>query len=149
MRRAIRLAVLFSAFVLLMATDVFACGDKFLVGSRGTRYQRPKNARAASVVIYADPSADGTSRVEAFLNRYGHRATVVTTLDQLSALLSHSRFDVILATKDMTAQVQKLFGGAPDASAIVALDARPNATRLLSAIDKAVENHDQRTRTSS
>ena len=37
--------------------DLLACGDKFLIGGRGTRYQRPKNARAASVLIYADPAS--------------------------------------------------------------------------------------------
>ena len=51
----------FGAVVLMlsvgMAADLFACGDKFLIGGRGTRYQRPKNARAASVLIYADPAS--------------------------------------------------------------------------------------------
>ena len=44
----------FGALVVILAVamtgDLFACGDKFLVGGRGTRYQRPRNARAASVL---------------------------------------------------------------------------------------------------
>ena len=38
--------------------ELLACGDKFLVGSRGTRYQRPKNARAAMILIYAAPESE-------------------------------------------------------------------------------------------
>jgi hypothetical protein len=71
-----------------MTGDVFACGDKFLVSGRGTRYQRPKSARAATVLIYADPaSAVAVSlkkaKVESLLKLEGHRATKVQTLDQL------------------------------------------------------------------
>ena len=152
MKLQIRVASLLFALAILTSGDLLACGDKFLVGSRGTRYQRPKNARTASIVIYANPSSNDaavSARVESLLNRHGHRATIVTTLDQLSALLSRSRFDVILAATDAAAQIQKLFGGTPEASAVVTLDARPNATRLLSAIDKAVEAHDLQQRNRS
>ena len=54
MRRTVGVLIV----VLVVAVpDLLACGDKFLIGGRGTRYQRPKNARAASVLIYADPAS--------------------------------------------------------------------------------------------
>ena len=73
-----------------ITSDLLACGDKFLVAGRGTRYQRPKTARAASVLIYADPaSAVAASlkkaKVESLLKLEGHRATKVQSLEELSA----------------------------------------------------------------
>src|SRR6187551_2270506 len=78
--------------------DLLACGDKFLVAGRGTRYQRPKTARAASVLIYADPaSAMAASlkkaKVESILKLEGHRATKVQSLEELSAIVSSGRYD--------------------------------------------------------
>ena len=60
--------------------DLIACGDKFLVAGRGTRYQRPKTARAASVLIHADPTSSVAAtlkkeKVESLLKLEGHRAT--------------------------------------------------------------------------
>ena len=43
-----RLVSLVFAVGLFTGADLLACGDKFLVAGRGTRYQRPKNFRAAS-----------------------------------------------------------------------------------------------------
>ena len=38
--------------------ELLACGDKFLVASRGTRYQRAGQAReTASILIYLPPSS--------------------------------------------------------------------------------------------
>src|SRR5207245_7269 len=51
MNHRIRLAGLVVALALCPGADLLACGDKFLVAGRGTRYQRPKSARAASVLI--------------------------------------------------------------------------------------------------
>ena len=56
----IRFVVLVATAGVWMGGDLLACGDKFLVTGRGTRFQRPKNARAASVLIYANP-ASGTA----------------------------------------------------------------------------------------
>src|SRR5712692_8191315 len=116
MKCRIRLASLMAVVTLLAGADLLACGDKFLVGSRGTRYQRPKNARAASILIYANPSSDipaalGSAQVQSMLKHQGHRAITVTTFDQLSAILSGGRFDVILAASDVAAKIEQLFAG--------------------------------------
>jgi len=142
----------FGALVVILAVamtgDLFACGDKFLVGGRGTRYQRPKSARAASVIIYADPaSAVAASikkaKVESLLKLEGHRATKVQTLDQLSNAMSSGRFDVVLTANSDSASVQRLIASAPDAAVVVGIDDLMKNHSLMQAIDKAVLLRDQ------
>jgi len=152
--------------VLCVGGDLFACGDKFLVAGRGTRYQRPKNARAASVLIYANPSSGfpaalGKVPVDSVLKREGHRSTTVETLDQLAAILAGGRFDVVLAASSVVAAVESLLGSTPEAPVVVAfcvkpggqvpdasskapcVKAPPKEGSLLEAIDKAVLKHDK------
>jgi len=170
MKRRIGLVGLLIAVGLWMGTDLLACGDKFLVAGRGTRYQRPKNARAASVLIYANPSTGlqaALKRIplESVLKHEGHRSTTVEAPDQLSAILASGRFDVVLVAGDDAAAVEELLGRSADAPIVVAfcvkaagqeqrafdkgascLKTPPKEGSLLEAIDKAVERHDQNTR---
>jgi hypothetical protein len=145
MRKRIQVATIVAAVGLFMGGDLLACGDKFLSSGRGTRYQRPKTARAASILIYAHPAAvlPSDDRVQAALKQGGHRATTVQTLDQLSAILQGGRFDVVLAGSTTAAAVQQLLGNAPDAAVVLALDASSKERSLLKAIDKAVEQRDR------
>lgn len=138
---------------LSMAGDLFACGDKFLVAGRGTRYQRPKSARAASILIYAEPTSGlPTSlqdpRVQSALKHEGHRSTTVASYEQLSAILQGGRFDVVVAARGVADAVRQLLGDAPDAAVVVALDSAPKEGALLRAIDKAVEQRDRNVRKS-
>lgn len=143
-----RLGALVVILAVGMTGDLFACGDKFLVGGRGTRYQRPKSARAASVLIYADPaSAVAASlkkaKVESLLKLEGHKATKVQTLDQLSTVVSSGRFDVILTANSDSASVQRLVAANPDRAVVVGVDDLVKNRTLLQAIDKAVSERDQ------
>jgi hypothetical protein len=150
----------FGALILVLAVglpgDLLACGDKFLVAGRGTRYQRPKTARAAAVLIYADPaSAVAASlkkaKVESLLKLEGHRATKVQTLQELSAVVSNGRYDVILTGNSESANVQRLLQASPDAATVLAVDDLVKNRSLLQAIDHAVSQRDQnlkKTRTS-
>jgi ABC-type amino acid transport substrate-binding protein len=136
---------------LATGSDLLACGEKYLCVGRGTRYQRPPNARAASVLIYADPSSGLTAalksmKADSILKQEGHRATTVETPDQLSAILAGGRFDVVVAASSVAAAVEKLLGGSPDRAMLVTVDARPKARSLLEAIDKAVEQRDRNAR---
>lgn len=150
---------------LFIASDALACGDKFLVSSRGTRYQRPKNARAANVLIYANPSSGLPAALEkvpvdSLLKREGHKPTTVGTLEQLTATLASGRFDVVLVSDTVMSAVQTLLGakGAPvlvslcvrasgtDAkggSKDCSLKAPPKERSLLEAIDRAVLQYDK------
>jgi hypothetical protein len=131
-----------------MTGDLFACGDKFLVGGRGTRYQRPKNARAASVLIYAEPASGvqntlKKNKVESLLKLEGHRSTTVQTFEQLSTIVSSGRYDVILTANSATADVQKLLGAVPEAAIVLPVEDLATSKTILQAIDKAVVQRDQ------
>jgi hypothetical protein len=148
MRRRRTLGVVVAVLAFWMTGDLLACGDKFLVAGRGTRYQRPKTARAASVLIYADPaSAMAASlkkaKVESILKLEGHRATKVETLQELSTVVTSGRYDVILAATSDTASVQKLVQPSADAAIVLGLDDLMKNRSLIEAIDKAVSQHDQ------
>ena len=162
MKRRIGLVAVLAAVGLWTSMDLLACGDKFLVAGRGTRYQRPKNFRAASILIYANPSTGLESAlaklpVDSVLKREGHRATRVATDEELSAALANERFDVVLAASGDAAKVDRLLAGRAGApvvlsfcikeqpvveGAVCALKAPPKEYRLLEAIDKAVARVD-------
>jgi hypothetical protein len=169
MKHRVRLAGFFFALGVWMAGDLLACGDKFLVSGRGTRYQRPKNARAASVLIYANPAtglqaALNKLPIDSVLKHEGHRATTVEAPEQLSAIVTSGHFDVVLVASGDAASVEKILGTGPDAPVVVALCVKspglepasdkgvaclktpPKEGTLLEAIDKAVERHDQNLR---
>ncbi|HEY6066794.1 MAG TPA: hypothetical protein VIY96_11600 [Thermoanaerobaculia bacterium] len=168
MKRRIAPIAAVALLTFLSGADLLACGEKFLVSGRGTRYQRPKNFRAASILIYANPSSGLEAAleklpVESVLKREGHRSTTVATAEQLSAVLASGRFDVVLAASGDAPEVERLLAGRPDAPIVLAfcvkgqqppvaegaacaLNAPPKEHRLLDAIDKAVERHDQNAR---
>ena len=148
MRTRIHIATVLAALGLVFGGDLLACGDKFLSSSRGTRYQRPKDARAASILLYAAPG-QGTAlplqpdRFESALKFGGHRLTTVATLDQLTAILQAGRFDVVLTANEATAVVQHLLGNAPEAAVLVPVGPSSKGPSLLRAVDKAVEQRDR------
>jgi hypothetical protein len=170
MSRSIRLAGIVAALCVFTGADLLACGDKFLVAGRGTRYQRPKTARAANVLIYDNaasglPAALEKVPVDTLLKREGHSATRVETLDQLAAMVAGGRFDVVLVANTVASAVQKLIEGASDAPVMVAfcikpgteaakaepqapcsVKAPPKERSLLEAIDQAVLTHDRNAR---
>lgn len=148
MTNRFRFGAMIVSLALGMTGDVFACGDKFLMGGRGTRFQRPKNARAASVLIYAEPASAlaanlKKTKVESLLKLEGHRATRVQTFEQLSTIVSNGRFDVILTANSASGEVQKLVGIVPEAAIVLSVDDLGKNQSLLQAIDKAVAQRDQ------
>jgi len=147
MRMGRRFGVLVVALAFVIPGDLLACGDKFLVAGRGTRYQRPKTARAASILIYADPASAVAAtlkkaKVESLLKLEGHRATKVQSLEELSAIVSSGRYDVILTANGDSANVQKLVAS-PDAATVLGVDDLVKNRSLLQAIDNAVSQRDQ------
>ena len=125
------------------AVDILACGDKFLNGGRGTRYQRAKAARAASVLMYVDPASAVAAtlkkdKVESLLRIDGHRTTKVQTLQELSTIVTSGRYDVILTANSDSTNVQRLVQASPDAAIVVVVDDLVKNLALLEAIDKAV-----------
>ena len=132
----------------LGAVDMLACGDKFLVAGRGTRYQRPKNVRAASILIYGDPASSVAAalkkaKAESLLKLEGHRTTKVQTFQELSTIVVSGRYDVILTANSDVANVQRLVQASSAAAIVVGVDDLAKDRSLLQAIDRAVLQRDQ------
>jgi hypothetical protein len=81
---------------------LLACGDKFLVSSRGTRFQRATVARGpASILIYTNPASElpkalANIPVDTTLTKAGYQPTTVATLDELDKALSRGGWDLVV-----------------------------------------------------
>ena len=81
---------------------VLACGDKFLVASRGTRYQRAPVARgSASILIYDSPTSELSKglagiAVDATLRKVGYQPTIVETPDEFDRALARGGWNLVL-----------------------------------------------------
>lgn len=79
-----------------------ACGDKFLVTSRGTRYQlAPAARKPAAILIYTNPASEVPKAlagvlVDTTLRRVGYRPTMVGTSAEFEKALSQGGWDLIL-----------------------------------------------------
>jgi hypothetical protein len=83
-------------------TDLLACGDKFLVGSRGTRYQRARIAgRQAAVLVYVNPAtAMGKALagvpVDENLKKAGYRGASVASVAELERTVAQGGWDLVI-----------------------------------------------------
>lgn len=111
--RALLLA--FVALVFTLPGDALACGDKFLVPSRGARFHtRPADRASAAILLYARPGTAlhetlRTQPVEARLRAAGYRPTVVTSDAGLQRVMRGVAWDVVVADlADAPGLVQRL-----------------------------------------
>ena len=83
--------------------DLSACGDKFLVVSRGTRYQRAATVRQpANILVYANPSSTITkalekASVDSTLRKAGYKPTSVTAAADFEAAIKQGGWDIVVA----------------------------------------------------
>jgi len=100
MRRAFVIGLI--ATVAAGSVDLGACGDKFLVSSRGTRHQQaPAVRKPAAILMYTNPASEVTKAlasvpVDATLRSVGYRPTVVGTPAEFEKALSQGGWDLIL-----------------------------------------------------
>jgi hypothetical protein len=79
-----------------------ACGDKFLMLSRGTRYERSPAARQASgILLYANPASElsrtlSRLAVDSMLQRAGYKPTTVSSEADLDKALLARKWDVVV-----------------------------------------------------
>jgi hypothetical protein len=98
--------------------ELLACGDKFLVASRGTRYQRAGQAReTASILIYLPPSSalpKAFERVsEDVTRKAGYRLINVSNATELEQALRQGGWDLLLTDlADMQAVRGRVTGAA-------------------------------------
>ncbi len=111
--------------------DLLACGDKFLVISRGTRYQRAAIARQpANILVYANtasalPKALERADVDATLRKAGYKPTSVSDPIELEQALRQGGWDIVVAD---LADGMAVSGRLQGASAPMVLPVAYNAT---------------------
>jgi hypothetical protein len=81
--------------------DLRACGDKFLVVSRGTRFQLAVARTTAAILIYANPASNlpralANLPIDDTLRKAGHKPTTVTTAAAFDAALGRGGWDLVL-----------------------------------------------------
>ncbi len=82
-------------------TDVQACGDKFLVPTRGTRFQRPPSMREpAAILVYANsavvPASVSNAALDSMLRKAGYRPTSVNNVADFDKALGQGKWDLVL-----------------------------------------------------
>jgi hypothetical protein len=79
-------------------TDVQACGDKFLVPTRGTRFQRPPEP--AAILVYANsaavPASVSNAALDSMLRKAGYRPTSVSNVADFDKALVQGKWDLVL-----------------------------------------------------
>jgi len=111
---------------------LLACGDKFLVPSRGMRFELTSGARqAATVLVYARPAsslADIFERlaIERALRNAGYRPTIVANSGEFAHILQQGNWDVVLI--DVTDGPLK--DAPPGSPAVLAVAAHANGNDL-------------------
>ena len=83
------------------ANDLLACGDKFLIIGRGTRFQRATFRRPANILIYSDANSTltqslGNVPVAATLSKAGYRTTSVSGALELENALRSGSWDLVV-----------------------------------------------------
>ena len=77
-----------------------ACGEKFRMASRLTRFQQPPRARtAAAILIYANPAlskALAGVQVDATLRKAGFKPTSVTSAKEFQTAIDRGGWDLVL-----------------------------------------------------
>ena len=112
-----KLLIVLGLWGLGASTDLFACGNKFLVASRGTRFGRVAVARQeASILVYANPAstmpkAIGDVPVERILLQAGYLPTRVSDPEKLDQALRRGGWDLVLADLDDSADLRERLQG--------------------------------------
>jgi hypothetical protein len=87
------------AMTLGRSIDLSACGDKFLRMGRSARFPRYAAVHPAGILIYrpVNSTRAGIDELKALLKRAGHKPVVVERTASVSAALTASAYDVLIA----------------------------------------------------
>ncbi|MBK5299081.1 MAG: hypothetical protein JJE40_18160 [Vicinamibacteria bacterium] len=123
------LVALAAASLCVQSGEVIACGDKFLVASRGTRFQRAGLARQpAAILLYANPASRLAATLDALslpgaLIKVGYAPTTVVGADALARAMRERTWDLVLVDlADSDAVRAQRTGRRPPALMAVAYD---------------------------
>jgi len=132
-----------AAITLTLPAALLACGDKFLVPGRGVRFKAKVNREAAAILLYASPGtapeqALRTLAVEGRLRAAGYRPTLITTPEDLEAVLASGRWDVLVIDLDRASDLKARF---PAASAPVVLPVAHDVSKAVVEEAKRLYSH--------
>ncbi len=102
MRKRLAASALLVITCIATRGDLFACGDKFLVVGRGTRFRHASVPRRPAVIlIYADPASNlpralANVPVDATLRKAGYQPTSVASADEFDKALQEKAWDLVL-----------------------------------------------------
>jgi hypothetical protein len=87
------------AMMVSPSIDLIACGDKFLRVGRSARFARYAAVYPAGILIYrpVNSTRAGIDELTALLKRAGHKPVVLDRTASVSAALSASPYDVVIA----------------------------------------------------
>jgi hypothetical protein len=87
------------AMTLGRSTDLSACGDKFLRMGRSARFPRYAAVHPAGILIYRPLNSRRAAidELKALLKRAGHKPVVLDRTASVSAALTASPYDVVIA----------------------------------------------------
>ena len=122
--------------------DAQACGDKFLVPTRGTRFQRPPEP--AAILVYANsavvPASVSNAAIDSMLRKAGYRPISVDSAADFDKALGQGKWDLVLVDlADGPSVSSRLLGdGAPtllpvaqNLSSSQLIEARKHYTRVV------------------
>ena len=95
-------ACLVIVLVSIASGDLIACGDKFLVPSRGLRFELTPSAREqARVLLYMNPASSlpalsARLSLDPALRKAGYRAAVAANAEEIDRMLQQGPWDVVL-----------------------------------------------------
>lgn len=112
MKRRMLFATAAVMFVLSIAGEAAACGDKFLVVGRGARFQRGYVAVHPASVLLVDKNRTGGNVLLLPLRRAGHRVDVVHDSDQLRRAVAGNNYDVVLGDWTSASEMQLVVSSA-------------------------------------
>ena len=115
-------------------SDVLACGDKFLLLGRGTRFQRLASAQRGAILVYLNPSSNLPKALsnlpfDSMLRKAGHRAAVVTVPEELARIVRRDKWDVVVIDVADGEAIKSL------------LSVRETSPVLLPVVDSASDNN--------
>jgi hypothetical protein len=125
MRRLFVLTLPCLAVVLLVASDLKACGDKLMLFGRGARYsQYQRTKKPLSIVLYKHPNlakGSGVRDFEAALKRVGHNLRVAKDLSQLNEALKSDKVDYVVADPSDVPALRESVESAPSKPGLVSM----------------------------
>ena len=102
MKKTVRLLITVLVCCWCVGGELVACGEKFLIPGRGTRFQRtPAERKTSGLLVLSSPASEltqtlGKLKIDASLRKAGYAPTVLTNVADLDATIPLRKWDVLV-----------------------------------------------------